>query len=864
MKSTVREGSIKLVSTTKGATSKSQLNNVKAAAMSGEEERFVAALADIFVGVQVEGVSGYINLMTIKTKYLNRILGILRKDIEEKTAEFPEFRKELFEKLYAFFKRYFNPTGSLYFASTPFSEQVYERVYTDKDDVSLFWKTHMLYYVKTERLLQNMKIEVNGSRFFFDVSKIEHKKAWEKKDLVYGLAEAEKHQIIFKVCYSESGRKTNIEEILRDLKKEHPGVGEATLRKAFATFEKQSEVDYFINKNARAFLGEQFDLWFYRYLFSDISEFSANRVTQLKVLKEIAYSIIAYIGQFEDELVRIWNKPKFSMRSNYVVTFDRLAERPEGIELVQKIISHSNFSAQVDEWRQYGIVGAGFNFKEILSKKQLNANYKFLPIDTKHFKNLELEIIGIFSNLDQSLDGWLIKSENYQALNTILPKFKGKVQSIYIDPPFNKEQDADYFYSVKFKDSTWITMLENRLRLAKELLSDAGSIFVRCDYNGNMFVRLLMNDIFDENLLNEIVVKRGKIQFGESNRYTVATDSLCWYSKTGNYFFSKFRRPRYEGEPTGSNMILRGERHPRERKFLDEGQKPHVLLPPPNAHFKFVQDTVDEMTAKRVIELRKSKKGLESGYMELVHGKWKKTDLVPYYIFDVEKAVDSNWTDISGYSQDWSFPTENSEKLLQRAIESSSREGDLVMDFFLGSSTTTAVAHKLRRKWIGVEMGHYFDGYKSDQGVYTGILVRMKEVLAGAGNHEPCGISKEVKWEGGGFFKYYELEQYENALSRTRYEDSDPFFPMGEDPYNQYVFLKDRKLIEALEIDYEKNKVHVNLSKLYPDIDVAETLSNLTGNWIRRISETFVEFADGATIDISNPDYRLVKPLIWW
>jgi len=213
--------------------------------------------------------------------------------------------------------------------------------------------------------------------------------------------------------------------------------------------------------------------------------------------------------------------------------------------------------------------------------------------------------------------------------------------------------------------------------------------------------------------------------------------------------------------------------------------------------------------------------------------------------------VDSNWTDISGYSFGWNFQTENSEILLKRVIESTSNEGDLVMDFFLGSGTTTAVAHKLGRKWIGIEMGSHFYRYETDKGP-SGVLVRMKEVLAGKGNHEPCGISKEIKWNGGGFFKYYELEQYEDTLRKTKYEESD-----------QYVFMKDKKMLDALELDFKNNKVKVNLENLYPNIDIAETLSNLLGKWIKKISENEVEFEDGEKVDIKNLDYRLIKPKIY-
>jgi adenine-specific DNA-methyltransferase len=302
-------------------------------------------------------------------------------------------------------------------------------------------------------------------------------------------------------------------------------------------------------------------------------------------------------------------------------------------------------------------------------------------------------------------------------------------------------------------------------------------------------------------------------------------------------------------------MVLRGERFPRERIFSDASNCLHVLLPPPDTHFKFIQTTIDEMTSRGLITLNRSKKGIDSGFAELINGQWEKTDLVPSYKFDVNKALDSNWTDISGYSQDWDFPTENSEKLLYRVIKTSSVDSEIVLDFFLGSGTTTAVAHKLNRKWLGVEMGQQF---------YSRVLPRMKEVLAGKGNHEPRGISKEVKWQGGGFFKYYELEQYEDTLRKVKYEDSDIFDSLSQDPYSQYVFMRDLKMLEALEIDYENNKVKVDLQRLYPNIDVPETLSNLLGKYIKKITDHEVEFENGERLDIANLDYKLIKPLIWW
>jgi hypothetical protein len=141
------------------------------------------------------------------------------------------------------------------------------------------------------------------------------------------------------------------------------------------------------------------------------------------------------------------------------------------------------------------------------------------------------------------------------------------------------------------------------------------------------------------------------------------------------------------------------------------------------------------------------------------------------------------------------------------------------------------------------------------------VLPRMKRVLA----YDKSGISKEVKeYQGGGFFKYYELEQYEEALANCKYEDGDLFNAPGRSPYQEYVFMKDEKMLKPLDIDYKKEKVKVDLDKLYLNIDIAETLSNVTGKWIKKIGAEEVEFEDGTKINIKDLDYKFIKPLIWW
>jgi len=850
-----------------------------------KEQKFYDTLKDIFVGAKVEGESGYINLMRIKSRYYEKgVFPKLQKDIDEALKPFPNFREELFNRLYTFFNRYFSESGSIYFRYTPLHQNVYEKVYTDDKDVMLFWKTHMLYYVKTDRLFKNLKVEVDDFKFFFDVSDLEYKRANEKKEIVYEFKEKrEEGTIVFNVYYSERGKKTKIIDTLRVLKKEVTNINEDILEKAFRIFEKQNEVDYFINKDAKTFLKEQFDIWLYQYVFSGESEWLEERIKQLQILKDISFKIIDFISQFEDELVKIWNKPKFVLNSNYVITLDRIAGK--NIKLVERILDHKNIEEQIKEWKDLGIVADNFNKSEILENNLMGRQlekYKHLPIDTKYFKDIEFEILGLFGDLDASLDGWLIKSENYQALNTILPKFKEKVQTIYIDPPFNKESDADYFYSVKYKDASWITLLENRLRLAKNSLNPKGNIFVRCDYNGNMYVRLLMNEIFGEdNFCNEIVVGKtpGKKKTGLSLSYT--KDYVLFYGKTSNNTIKELRKNTeiyllynqiikiLENEKNIEiekiKVLLREklfwvnlDHRPGERKE----NKNRILMgvefePPKGRHWIKNQEKLNELYKNGKARIKCKNCGVTFYFKNKIEQCCSDKKYVIQIFLD-EDSLGENWTDISGYSQTHDFQTENSEILLKRVIESTSNKGDLVMDFFLGSGTTTAVAHKLKRKWIGVEMGEHF---------YDVIFPRMKKVLS----YDQSGISKEkdVKEKynpqnAGGFFKYYELEQYEDTLRKVKYEDSDLFDNPYADPYSQYVFMRDSKMLDALEIDYKNNKVKVDLSKLYKNINIPETISNLYGKWIKKINSDYVEFEDGEKINIKDLDYKLMKNLIWW
>ncbi|MDW8294518.1 MAG: site-specific DNA-methyltransferase [Aquificaceae bacterium] len=827
--------------------------------MVGQRERlFYETLKNLFVGAKVEGKSGYINLIRIKSKYYSKIEELIKRDIEEILQKWPDFREELFDKLYSFFKNYFSESGSVHFSSSGVHNQVYERVYGDGEDVSLFWKTRGLYYVKTDRLFRSMRVEIEGKKFYFDASQIEHRKSNERKSLYYQFDKVEGGELRLKVQYGEGGVRTDLEEICRQAKASGVSLKEEELEKAIRTFERQGEADFFLHRRAREFLKEQFDLWLYRYLTDTGVEWTQERIEQVQWLKRVAYKLIDFVGQFEEELVRIWEKPKFVRRSNYVVSLDRIASKKGGKEVIKKLIQHAGWKEQVREWIELGILER--EPEALMEGDVIKGKYRFLPIDTKYFKDVELEVLKLFHPLDRELDGWLIKSENWQALNTILPKFRGKVQTIYIDPPFNLEGSNQFLYLTNYRDSTWATMLENRLILAKEFLKESGSIFLRCGQKGNWIARCLMDQIFgEENYRNEIIIKRGKrTESREGKRFESDTESLFFYAKDKDRMFP-FRVPlrrKREEEMEWTSMFFPEERGDPLRVIFGIG-----IRAPVGTHWQFSQERIEQEAKKGNIRIICKRCSYIHQDPEVTIESCPQCGSVDFRAEYRRREVPltNNWTDIPGYvytvSKSTGFQTENSETLLRRVIESTSEEGDLVMDFFLGSGTTCAVAHKLRRKWIGVEMGEHFYGV---------VLRRMKRVLA----YDKSGISEEEgvkekynKNSAGGFFKYYELEQYEDTLSKVKYEDEEPFEGF-EDTYGAYLFMKDEKLAWVLELG--EQEVCVNFFNLYDDVDLAETLSNLTGKFLESIHEWGVVFEGGERIAWNDVDYRLVKPLLWW
>ena len=504
------------------------------------KQAFFSQLESIYLGVQIEDTqnlfnadkiqkSGFINLLKIKSQYFKTI----KEKLEKEELKYP-----IYNKLYNFFGSYLNETGTPFFYDTPLHKNIYARVYTNSKDTSLFYKTQNLYYVKSDTLYHDAEITSQDSKytFIFDTShfipnadnaknKAIFKFTIEENIRIYVLNDKESLKELPNVFKQNSSDLSD--EFIKSLKDKKIQLQEEEIKKILISYKRQNEIDFFIHKNARAFLQEQFNLWLCNYVLDDITQWRQEKIEELNTLKKVAFSIIDYIADFEDELKAIWCKPKFAKKVEYVFSLDRIDSA-----LLDSVINDEGFKAQVKEWQELRLIDESFDIKNINDEK-----YKFLPLDTKHFnKTTKYKILSSFKDIESILNGELIKSDNFQALNTLLPKYQNKVDLIYIDPPFNT--GSDFEYKDKFQDSTWLTLMENRLELAKEFLSDRGSFYLHLDHNANYRGRELLNVIFgEENFRNEIVWRRKQGTLGQIQQYGIVTDTIYFYTKTELYNF---------------------------------------------------------------------------------------------------------------------------------------------------------------------------------------------------------------------------------------------------------------------------------------------------------------------------------------
>lgn len=358
-------------------------------------------------------------------------------------------------------------------------------------------------------------------------------------------------------------------------------------------------------------------------------------------------------------------------------------------------------------------------------------------------------------------DNLIIKGNNLLVLSSLLKRFEGRVKCIYIDPPYNTGSDG-FKYNDKFSRSTWLTFMKNRLELARRLLRNDGLIFVQLDYNESHYAKILLDEIFGEaNFVNEIVWRRKQAtSFGKS-KFGITNDSIFMYSKTANYDFY----PIYSLEDDNTQKYIK------ERFVYDDndGRGRYMKSPLVNSldrpNLKYVFHGINPPKKGWLYSQSKMEEMYENG--EIIVPDYPNARLYrKIYLKNYEGQVVQNiWLDIPIVNpmakEQRDFQTQKPEALLERVIKCCTVEGDIVLDYHIGSGTTLAVAHKLNRQYIGIEQMGYLD---------TVTIDRMVDVI----NGDQWGISQNVNWQGGGSFIYCELaKQNQNFVDEIEAAEDD-------------------------------------------------------------------------------------------
>lgn len=455
-------------------------------------------------------------------------------------------------------------------------------------------------------------------------------------------------------------------------------------------------------------------------------------------------------------------------------------------------------------------------FNQILAHDEIDRlfDHKALTNWKRFTKDGEQEVKEIKRDEDGTIkENLIIKGNNLLALHSLEKQFAGKVKLIYIDPPYYfKETKADdaFAYNPNFKLSTWLTFIKNRLDAAKKLLSDDGFILVQIKEDGHSHLKLLMDDIFNGQIVNDVVVKMSEssgIKMSHiEKRLPNLKEYILFYKKNNNtalfpvktkkgdngdklkdylkYYKKVIVNPNDNVEDWNiisiKDCLVKEGIVPTGKNIEDfQIKNAHrVVYRTNNASFSHLK--IDKKLTKII-----SKTGIEYIWWE---GKQMLflSDYIEEYVCDL-------WTDIStiNLNKEGGVDFQNGKKpeqLIERILKLTTSEGDIVLDYHAGSGTTSCVAHKMKRQWIVVE--------QIERQINLS-LNRLQNVIKG----DQSGISRSVKWEGGGDFIYFELAKW-NETAKEKIiacESLDGLIKFFDEMYERYFLNYNLKIKEFRE-----------------------------------------------------------------
>jgi len=366
-----------------------------------------------------------------------------------------------------------------------------------------------------------------------------------------------------------------------------------------------------------------------------------------------------------------------------------------------------------------------------------------------------LEPVPELSYGDPHSENMLIQGDNLDALKALLPYYAGQVKCIFIDPPYNTRSAFEH-YDDNLEHTQWLSMMYPRLELLRELLSEEGSLWVTLDDNEAHYFKVICDEVFGRAAYLATCVWQKR--YSRENREAIgdAHDNILIYTKSKEKFKnlrnfiplgekqkSVYKNP--DNDPRGEwqSVSLLAQGYRPNQMYEIEAPNGRIHVPPPGNCWKVIKSVYESLVKENRIYFGKDGKGVprRKEFLSTAKG------LVPWTWWPHEEVghTDESKKEMQIlFGKDDTFSTPKPERLLFRILHIATNPGDLVLDSFLGSGTTAAVAHKMGRRYIGIEIGEH---------AVTHCVPRLQKVVDG----EQGGISQAVNWHGGGGFKFYRL-----------------------------------------------------------------------------------------------------------
>ncbi|WP_415713001.1 site-specific DNA-methyltransferase [Maridesulfovibrio sp.] len=725
-----------------------------------------------------------------------------------------ELENDVYSHLYNFFRRYYKDGDFL--SLRRYKKDVYAIPY-EGEEVKLHWANADQYYIKSSENFRDYTFKLGelpaeghedtrktvNFKLVEANTEVANNKAQQGKERRFVLCEdlpmlEEGSELTIRFEYkplatketqkklNERTTKTILEnpefaDWVRELSHDVNGI--SILQKHLNNYTGKNTFDYFIHKDLGGFLRRELDFYIKNEVMhlDDIEEESAPRVEQylslIKVIRRIAHKLIMFLEQLENFQKKLWLKKKFVIQTDYCITLDKVDESLYG-EICEN-------DAQRKEWVELFAIDeikgdlAVEGYSNPLTVEFLKQN-PFLVLDTKFFGvEFKRKVVAGVEDFDGECDGVLVHSENFQALNVLQEKYRERIDCIYIDPPYNVGSD-DFCYKDQYRHSSWMSMINDRLKKGHQLNSKFGSIYISIDDNESSALRKVGENIYgDFNFVTSIIwqkifsPKNSTRYFSEDHDYifVFAKDKESWVpnmlprsDEMEQRYSNADNDPR--GAWTSSDLTARNPYN--DGLYAVTCPSGKVIDGPPSGRYwgvakaKFLElDNDNRIWWGRSGDNMPRLKRFVS---EVRQGKVPQTLWTYKEVGHTQEAKRTLLETVPANSPDEVFATPKPSRLIERVIHISTSEGSLVLDYFAGSGTTAnAVINKNRedkgsRKYILVEMGEYFDTIlkpRIQKVIYSDSWKNGKPVTRAGSSH---------------LFKYMSLESYEDALNNLEFK----------------------------------------------------------------------------------------------